>query len=132
MKGADLLGRAFLRWVVRLVMTRPAHDAAQAQLATRWALAVELGPHLRSPIHLEVLGVHPSDLRLQFGVAVRPRRGGPAPGGPIRRRGELQNPVERLDPEVVAVGVDVGDHRLRAVELGREESRCELNRSAQR
>ena len=32
------------------------------QRATVWPLAVELGPHLRRPIHPEVLGMDPHDL----------------------------------------------------------------------
>jgi hypothetical protein len=50
---------------------------------------------------------------LQLVVPHRPGRPGPAPGRPVSRRGELQRRADRLDPEAVPVGVDVGDHVLR-------------------
>jgi hypothetical protein len=116
-----VLAAAHTRGTARLTNTGSApHRAAHAHVPHQAfhgaaghpdAFAVELGPDLRCPVHAEVLGVHPGDVGLELLVPHHPGRHGPALGGPVRRRGELQRGADRLDPEAVPVSVDVGVRR---------------------
>ena len=54
--------------------------------------------------------MHPDDLRSQLLVSYCPHRRRPRPGGVVGARGELQHAADRLDPELVTVIIDVGDH----------------------
>ena len=81
------------------------------------ALPPQLTPNLAHAIDTKVLLEHPPDLDLQISVAADPvgQAGGiGAPGemGMISRRGDRQNPADRLDPVGLTMIVDEGDHRF--------------------
>lgn len=74
------------------------------------AFTVELPPDLAGTVDLIVLVEHPPDLHDQFAIAepatTRPTVLGRVVGG----RGDLQHRADRLDPEHLPIGVDVGDY----------------------
>src|SRR5262249_30985182 len=63
---------------------------------------------LLDPVDAEVLLVHARDLHLQLLVAYSAGRGRPGLGGVVGGRGDLQHLADRLDPELVTVGVNEG------------------------
>jgi hypothetical protein len=73
---------------------------------------VQLPPHLPGAIDPEVVVVDPADLDLQLLIATPAGRRRPAAGVVVGGRGDRQDHADRLDPEPVPVGVDVGDHLL--------------------
>src|SRR5205814_10315496 len=75
-------------------------------------LPIELGPHLVGPVDPVVGLPDPADLALQPLVAPRAGRGRPRAGGGVGGGGDLERAADRLDPEALPVGVDVGAHRL--------------------
>ncbi len=81
------------------------------------ALAVELGVDLPGSVDTQVRFVSAPDVDDQFGVADRARRERSGLGGVVGARGDLhvgvlQDGADRLDPEPVAVLIDVVDqHR---------------------
>ena len=81
------------------------------------ALPTELAPDLPDPVDPEVLLPDPSDLRDQVRVPTSPGTGPRwvATGGGmdmICRRGDRQNPADRLDPMDGAMIIDERDHLL--------------------
>ena len=81
------------------------------------AFPPQLPPDLAHAIDTKVLPEHALDLNLQICVAAEPvgQTGGiSAPGdmGMIGRRGDRQNPADRLDPVGLTMIVDEGDHGL--------------------
>jgi hypothetical protein len=103
-----------------------AHGAAQAHGAhqslhrasgDRDALAAQLPPDLAHAVDAEVLRMHACSFGAQRIVAVAARRalGRVAPRGDmgvIGRRGDRQQPADRLDPVDGAMIVEEGDHRF--------------------
>ena len=84
-------------------------------------------PELAGPVDPPVGRPDRHQRRSHRPVAASPLRLGPRLGVVIRRRGELQSPPDRLDPELAAVGVDEPPpSSVWAVELRREESRRRL------
>jgi hypothetical protein len=73
-------------------------------------LAVERFPHLAHPVHLEVVVPQPEDLGRQLLIAPLAGRGRPVLGRVVRRGRQLERLADRLDAELVAVGVDEGDY----------------------
>jgi hypothetical protein len=67
---------------------------------------------LAHAMDLEVLGVDPGDVRLELLIPDRPGGRWSGPGGVAIGWGDLQDLPDRLDPEGVAVGVDVAGHRF--------------------
>src|SRR5579885_1505582 len=65
---------------------------------------------LARPVHATVLAPHAFDVWLQLLVAYATATRRPRLRRVVRRRGELQRCADRLDPEPVAVHVDVADH----------------------
>src|SRR5437868_1980523 len=97
--------------------THPPHQARHGAAGDRDPFTVELPPDLADAIDAEVLLVHPSDLDIQSGIALKPWRqlariGAPGGVGMIRRRGDRQDPADRLDPVDGAMLVDEIDHGL--------------------
>jgi hypothetical protein len=65
-----------------------AHQPLDRAAGHRDSLAVQLPPDLAGTVDAELLGVDPSDLALELGVAHSARRGGSAAGGVIGGRGD--------------------------------------------
>jgi hypothetical protein len=77
---------------------------------------VELGMHLADPIDAVVVGVHPAEHLQPLLVGNRPRRGHPGLGGVVAARGDrhpglAQDGADRLDPELLAVLIEVKTNR---------------------
>ena len=86
------------------------------QRATPDALPVELAPDLVGPVDGEVLPVDPGDLGPSAPRPGRERSTVAASSPSSRwsgRSAAAGAPADRLDPEAVPVGVDVGDYLLR-------------------
>jgi hypothetical protein len=69
-----------------------------------------LTPHLVDAVDVEVLLVDPDDLRCELGVTEGTVRQGTPDGCVVGGGGELQDPADRLDPELLAVRFDVEDY----------------------
>jgi hypothetical protein len=101
----------------RALQPHPAHQTLHRASSHIEGLALKLPPDLPSAVDAEVLCMNTRDLRAQLGVASGAGRG---PGGiaaardvgVVRRRGDRQNPADRLDPVDRAVIVDERDHRF--------------------
>src|SRR5271157_1700423 len=81
------------------------------------AFPPQLTPDLADAIDAEVFLEHAPDLDAQISVPAKPMRqsGGINPPGDmivIGRRGDRQNPADRLDPVDLPMIVDEGDHGL--------------------
>jgi hypothetical protein len=81
------------------------------------AFPQHLAPDLADAVDAEVLVEHPKDLRLRFRVAADARRrvlgATPPRSRRMKRRwGDRQDPADRLDPVIIAMTVDEGDHGL--------------------
>jgi hypothetical protein len=81
------------------------------------ALPPQLPPDLAHAIDAEVLLEHASDLDFQIRVAADPLGqaggiGALAGVGVVGRRGDRQDPADRLDPVGLTMIVDEGDHGL--------------------
>jgi hypothetical protein len=93
-----------------------AHQALNSATSDSDAFAVQLLPDLVGAVDLHVGIPDTLNLRLEFGIPLRPLadEGRISLAGcmaPIRRRGELQNAADRLDPELVAMFINEGfDH----------------------
>src|SRR5205814_900849 len=74
------------------------------------ALSLQLGPYLVGTIDAVVLLPDPLDLALEPLVAQLAGRWWTRDRRAIGRRGELQHPADRLDPELLLVGIDVARH----------------------
>jgi hypothetical protein len=72
-------------------------------------LAVQGPPDLLRPIRLEIGLPDAHDLLLQLGVRHRPPRRRPALVVVVGGRGDLQHLTDRLDSELLPLGVDIGD-----------------------
>ena len=92
---------------------QPRHRAASGADA----LPPQLTPNLTHAIETKVLLEHAPDLDLQIGVSADPvgqtgRIGSPGGMGAISRRGDRQNPADRLDPVGLTMIVDERNHGL--------------------
>ena len=86
------------------------HQPLDGAAGDRDPLALQLAPHLPRAVDPEVLAVGVAQLHLQ-GLVAHPPGGGPASsGGVVRRRGNLQLPADRLDPEALAMPPDEAAH----------------------
>jgi hypothetical protein len=93
------------------------HQARHRAAGDRDLLPVELAPDLAHAIDAEVRLEHAPDLGLQGRIALGAARqllrvGSSRDMGVIRRRGDRQDPADRLDPVGVPMLVDEGDHDL--------------------
>ena len=91
------------------------HQALDRAAGDTGALPVELGPDFVGPVDVEVLGMDAGDLAPELPVADGPSRRSSFLRHPVGVRGDpaavlSQHRTDRLDPETVAVGVDVGDY----------------------
>lgn len=110
------------------------------------ALAAQLGMHLAGTIDAVVGAMDLLDQVRRSSVGDRPGRGRAGDGRVVRRRGDLQHPVDRLDPELLPVGLDVVDDHLcgrsssaakkadalRKIAFARRSSRTSRSNSANR
>ena len=97
---------------------QPRHRAASGADA----LPPQLTPNLTHAIDTKVLLEHAPDLDLQIGVSADPvgQTGGigsPGEMGAISRRGDRQNPADRLDPVGLTMIVDERNHGLNRKEI---------------
>ena len=87
-----------------------AHQPPDTVPADVDAFALELGPHLVDAVDVEVLLMHPDDLRFELGIPDSALRQRTSDRCVIGGGGELQDPADRLDPELLAVCRDVADY----------------------
>ena len=87
-----------------------AHQPPDAVPADVDAFTLELGPHLVDAIDIEVLLMHPDDLRFELGITDSALRQRTSDRRVVGGGGELQDPADRLDPELLAVCRDVADY----------------------
>src|SRR6266511_2264983 len=87
-----------------------AHEPGDPVAAHPGALAGQLPPELLGAIHLEVLIPDPADLDLELGVTDRAGRRRPLLVGVVGGRCDLQHLADRLDTELLPVGVDEPGH----------------------
>jgi hypothetical protein len=99
----------------RPLQTHGSHQARHRAAGDPDPLPAELPPDLPDAVDAEVLLEHAPDLDHEHRVALGAGRqlGGISPPGSMRvvgRRGDRQQPADRLDPVDGAVLVDEGDH----------------------
>ncbi len=76
-----------------------AHKAGHPVAADGDPFPAQRAPGLARAIHTEVLAVDAGDVDRQRLITDRARRRWPDLGGVVGRRGDLQRPADRLDPE---------------------------------
>ncbi len=99
------------------LQTHVAHQTGDRASRDVLTFPLHLSPHFAHPIDLEVVVEHAPDFLAQNGVAPDASRSrfGIAPARDmfvVARRGDRQDPADRLDPVDLAVLVDEGDQAL--------------------
>jgi hypothetical protein len=113
--GAD--GRLHPRAPHGPLQTHVAHQPGHRASRDILAFAFQLSPHFANSIDLKIAVEHAPDLAAQSGVPLHAGRSrfGIAPARDtivIRRRGDRQDPADRLDPVDFAMFVDEPDQGL--------------------
>jgi hypothetical protein len=89
-----------------------AHQPADPVAADLDAATAQLAPGLADAVDPPVAGPGGVDLLHQLDVGDGPRRRGPPAVGVVAGGGDAESAADRLDPQALLVGLDVGAHRL--------------------